>query len=67
MGQFHRSISQLVRANATHTLAYLLTEARQIAERCEAPEWQRCSRCTLRQQCRVFTEAFQPDERRIIE
>ena len=66
-GQFHRSISQLVRANAAHALAYLLSEARRIEEDCDHIYRARCTRCMLRSDCRVFTEAFQPDKRKVIE
>ena len=66
-GQFHRSISRLVKAGAVHTMAYLLTEARRIQDGCSLPELSRCARCPLQAHCREFIEAFQPDERRIIE
>ena len=69
---FHDTLSMLTRANAIHTLEFILEEARRIENGC----YRRgalgigsaaCYQCGRREECRSFIHAFQPERRKIIE
>jgi len=65
--QFHQAISELVQANAIHTLAFLIERGRDIALSCR-DGGQPCAVCLCRHDCRLFLLTYVPRlQSRIIE